>query len=180
MIIFNGTCGLLPALVVETSDGRKQTITESQVIMELLDQWHSVKDGYRQMLPSHEIIPTVLLVLSWSIMILLATSKYAPPRISTFISEASLSPGLISAFLSPIALLLSIRANRAINRLMEVRTAWGVLGKAIRSLTGTSTIATYGVFSEEEGNEQMMKTSFLAARYTINPWMEYEIKLQER
>ena len=71
---------------------------------------------------THEIIPTVLLVLSWSIMILLATSKYAPPRISSFISEASLSPGLISAFLSPIALLLSIRANRAINRLMEVRT----------------------------------------------------------
>ena len=71
---------------------------------------------------THEIIPTVLLVLSWSIMILLATSKYAPSRISSFISEASLSPGLISAFLSPIALLLSIRANRAINRLMEVRT----------------------------------------------------------
>ena len=46
--------GLLPALVVETSDGRKQTTTESQVIMDLLDQWHSVEDGYRQMLPSNE------------------------------------------------------------------------------------------------------------------------------
>ena len=44
--------GLLPALLVETSDGRKQTITESQVIMELLDQWHPVEDGYRQMMPS--------------------------------------------------------------------------------------------------------------------------------
>jgi len=76
---------------------------------------------------THEIIPTVLLVLFWSIMILLATSKYAPPRISSFISEASLSPGLISAFLSPIALLLSIRANRAINRLMEVRTGKSAL-----------------------------------------------------
>jgi glutathione S-transferase len=36
---------------VETSDGRKQVITESQVIMELLDQWHPVEDGYRQMMP---------------------------------------------------------------------------------------------------------------------------------
>jgi glutathione S-transferase len=44
--------GLLPALLVETNDGRKQVITESQVIMELLDQWHSVEDGYRQMMPS--------------------------------------------------------------------------------------------------------------------------------
>mmetsp|Transcript_38958 Transcript_38958/g.81505 ORF Transcript_38958/g.81505 Transcript_38958/m.81505 type:complete len:572 (-) Transcript_38958:94-1809(-) len=44
--------GLLPALLVETSDGRKQTITESQVIMELLDQWHPVEDGFRQMMPS--------------------------------------------------------------------------------------------------------------------------------
>jgi len=44
--------GLLPALLVETSDGRKQVITESQVIMELLDQWHPVEDGFRQMMPN--------------------------------------------------------------------------------------------------------------------------------
>lgn len=43
--------GLLPALLVETSDGRKQVVTESQVIMELLDQWHPVEDGFRQMMP---------------------------------------------------------------------------------------------------------------------------------
>eukprot|EP00581_Thalassiosira_minuscula_P011995 CAMPEP_0183730434 /NCGR_PEP_ID=MMETSP0737-20130205/32801_1 /TAXON_ID=385413 /ORGANISM="Thalassiosira miniscula, Strain CCMP1093" /LENGTH=522 /DNA_ID=CAMNT_0025962931 /DNA_START=113 /DNA_END=1681 /DNA_ORIENTATION=+ len=46
--------GLLPALTVELSDGRKQTITESQVIMELLDQWHPVEDGFRQMMPSDD------------------------------------------------------------------------------------------------------------------------------
>lgn len=46
--------GLLPALLVETNDGRKQAITESQVIMELLDQWHSVEDGFRQMMPSED------------------------------------------------------------------------------------------------------------------------------
>jgi glutathione S-transferase len=43
--------GLLPALLVETNDGRQQVITESQVIMELLDQWHPMKDGFRQMMP---------------------------------------------------------------------------------------------------------------------------------
>jgi glutathione S-transferase len=44
--------GLLPALLVETNDGRQQVITESQVIMELLDQWHTVEDGYKPMMPS--------------------------------------------------------------------------------------------------------------------------------
>ena len=38
--------GLLPAIEVNG-----QIITESQVIMELLDEWHS-RDGYKQMMPS--------------------------------------------------------------------------------------------------------------------------------
>jgi glutathione S-transferase len=38
--------GLLPAMEVNG-----QIITESQVIMELLDQWHAPEDGYRAMLP---------------------------------------------------------------------------------------------------------------------------------
>jgi len=43
--------GLLPALALEGSDGRKQVITESQVIMELLDRWHPTSEGYKKMLP---------------------------------------------------------------------------------------------------------------------------------
>ena len=38
--------GLLPAIEV---NGR--IITESQVIMELLDKWHPPEDGYKPMLP---------------------------------------------------------------------------------------------------------------------------------
>jgi glutathione S-transferase len=38
--------GLLPAIEVNG-----QVVTESQVIMELLDHWHSEQDGYRPMLP---------------------------------------------------------------------------------------------------------------------------------
>ena len=43
--------GLLPALIVERDDGQKQVITESQVIMELLDAWHPASEGYKKMLP---------------------------------------------------------------------------------------------------------------------------------
>jgi len=39
--------GLLPAMQVKGG----KIITESQVIMELLDQWHTVEDGYKPMLP---------------------------------------------------------------------------------------------------------------------------------
>ncbi len=46
--------GLLPALTVELDDGRKQTITESQVIMELLDKWHPPSEGYKPMLPEED------------------------------------------------------------------------------------------------------------------------------
>jgi glutathione S-transferase len=38
--------GLLPAIEV---DGK--IVTESQVIMELLDQWHTTEEGFRPMLP---------------------------------------------------------------------------------------------------------------------------------
>jgi glutathione S-transferase len=41
--------GLLPAMEV---DG--QIITESQVIMQLLDEWHSEDEGYKPMIPSNE------------------------------------------------------------------------------------------------------------------------------
>eukprot|EP00559_Dactyliosolen_fragilissimus_P009427 CAMPEP_0184858626 /NCGR_PEP_ID=MMETSP0580-20130426/3717_1 /TAXON_ID=1118495 /ORGANISM="Dactyliosolen fragilissimus" /LENGTH=529 /DNA_ID=CAMNT_0027354877 /DNA_START=275 /DNA_END=1864 /DNA_ORIENTATION=- len=46
--------GLLPALAVEFDNGKKQIITESQVIMELLDQWHPTSDGYSAMLPAED------------------------------------------------------------------------------------------------------------------------------
>ena len=41
--------GLLPAIEVNG-----QVITESQVIMELLDEWHPPSDGYRSMMPGDE------------------------------------------------------------------------------------------------------------------------------
>lgn len=43
--------GLLPAISIEAHDGRSETVTESQVIMELLDKWHPEEDGYKPMLP---------------------------------------------------------------------------------------------------------------------------------
>lgn len=43
--------GLLPAIEV---NGR--VITESQVIMELLDRWHPVEEGYQPMMPAEDDI----------------------------------------------------------------------------------------------------------------------------
>jgi glutathione S-transferase len=41
--------GLLPAIEVNG-----QVITESQVIMELLDRWHPKEDGYKPMMPADD------------------------------------------------------------------------------------------------------------------------------
>jgi len=41
--------GLLPAIEVQG-----QIITESSVIMELLDRWHTAEDGYRPMMPDED------------------------------------------------------------------------------------------------------------------------------
>ena len=46
--------GMLPALTVEKENGSVQTITESQVIMELLDTWHTEADGFKPMLPKDD------------------------------------------------------------------------------------------------------------------------------
>jgi len=43
--------GILPAITVERENGQKQVITESGVIMELLDKWHTESDGYKPMMP---------------------------------------------------------------------------------------------------------------------------------
>jgi glutathione S-transferase len=46
--------GMLPAITVERDNGQKQVITESGVIMELLDQWHPESEGYKPMLPKED------------------------------------------------------------------------------------------------------------------------------
>ena len=43
--------GLLPAIEVNG-----QVITESQVIMELLDRWHPAEEGYKPMMPAEDDI----------------------------------------------------------------------------------------------------------------------------
>jgi len=43
--------GLLPAITVEGAGGKQQVITESAVIMQLLDQMHPPSEGYKEMLP---------------------------------------------------------------------------------------------------------------------------------
>lgn len=44
--------GMLPAITVERANGQKQVITESSVIMELLDQMHPESEGYKPMMPA--------------------------------------------------------------------------------------------------------------------------------
>ena len=46
--------GLLPALTIDMPDGKKQVITESQVIMDIIDKLHPPSDGYLPMMPESD------------------------------------------------------------------------------------------------------------------------------
>lgn len=100
-------------------------------------------------------------------LILLGTSEHSPAAVSAAVSQLSISPGLIGTFLSPIALVLSLRANQALNRLMDVRKAWGLMGRSIRSMAGL--FATYGMIADPSIDKavsiEMISISLLAARY---------------
>ena len=112
---------------------------------------------------THCILPAVVIEMMWTALVLVFTkhSRHAHlvPRLPT---------SLISASVSPIALLLSIRANQALNRLLEARKAWGLMGRCIRSITGVLT--AYCVIGDDEVENgetslRLVENSLLAMRY---------------
>jgi predicted membrane chloride channel (bestrophin family) len=80
------------------------------------------------------VLPTVASVVVWSLVVswIARTSKVPIP--------ASFSMGLTS-FVSPISLLLALRTNHSLNRLLEARSMFGKMVRATASLAGQA--ATY-------------------------------------
>lgn len=140
-----------------------------------LEDWerHTVPSVWRYMqhismwptsTTTHCILPAVFIEMAWTALVLAfakhSRHAHAVPRLPTT---------LISASVSPIALLLSIRANQALNRLLEARKAWGLMGRCIRSITGVLTaycvIGTGDEVENSETNLRPMESSLLVMRY---------------
>ena len=84
------------------------------------------------------VIPMVLAVAIWSSLALLMDK--AVPSWTAFLKASSFSSA-VGGLSAPVALLLTLRTNRALDRLLEARQAWGVLIKSSTSLA--SLVATH-------------------------------------
>ena len=82
------------------------------------------------------IMPFVLLIVVWAIIVCGVSEVF--PSITAYLKRASLKSGLLASFASPLALLLTLKTNRALDRLLDARKAWGQMTRATRALAGMS------------------------------------------
>lgn len=79
---------------------------------------------------ARDIIPTIILVAGWTVLLFKIAEKNSFNMSST---KFAMTLGFIQA---PILLLLTLKTNRSLDRMLETRKAWGVLTRASRSFTG--------------------------------------------
>jgi hypothetical protein len=79
------------------------------------------------------VLPTVLATLLWTIICMISVSKFQ--HIQQFVSRAPFSTS-ISSFTSPISILLALKINRALNRLLEARNMFGLIVRVVTAITG--------------------------------------------
>lgn len=84
------------------------------------------------------VLHSVLALLVWSVLVFVLA--HSSSRANEFMARASFATGL-GSFTAPISLLLALRTNRALNRLLEARSKWGIMLRAASSIAGLS--ATY-------------------------------------
>jgi putative membrane protein len=109
-----------------------------------IDDWksHQVRpfNRYAAHLKSWIFSPTFISVLPviaasalWALFCIVAVSR--SPSAQEFIRKAPFSSS-ISSFTSPISILLALKTNRALNRLLEARSAFGIFIRVTTALAG--------------------------------------------
>jgi putative membrane protein len=84
------------------------------------------------------VLPTVVSVVIWSYLVILLARKV--PMFSEFLGKSSFSFAT-GSFAASISLLLALKTNRALDRLLEARSQFGILVRATQSLSGM--VASY-------------------------------------
>jgi len=80
---------------------------------------------------AHHILPTIGLIGIWSSVVSILSSK-----VLFFSTNPSKFAVTLTFLQAPIVLLLTLRTNRALDRLLESRKAWGALTRSARCLMG--------------------------------------------
>ena len=86
------------------------------------------------------VLPVVSVVAVWSLVVVVVTHGMMPQTSQQFLKASSFS-AVVGTFTAPVSLLLTLRTNRALDRLLEARRSWGILIKSTTSLAGL--IAVY-------------------------------------
>mmetsp|Transcript_17562 Transcript_17562/g.49596 ORF Transcript_17562/g.49596 Transcript_17562/m.49596 type:complete len:423 (+) Transcript_17562:170-1438(+) len=92
------------------------------------------------------VLPAVLVFVVWTLVVSFVTTHV--PIFSRFMEKSSFTMG-ISSFSSPIALLLALRTNRALNRLLEARSMFGIMARNCASLAGLTSIYATKIDSDK-------------------------------
>jgi putative membrane protein len=79
---------------------------------------------------AYNIMPTIFLVAGWTILLFKLTDSRS---LNLSAAKFVMTLGFIQ---SPILLLLTLKTNRSLDRMLEARKAWGKLTRATRSLVG--------------------------------------------
>lgn len=90
---------------------------------------------------ARKILPTVCLATCWSIVVTLLANYFQYRPIPTKIISAAGTSSTVSLLSAPLALLLTLRANASVARLLAARQAWGALVLHARGLS--SILANY-------------------------------------
>jgi predicted membrane chloride channel (bestrophin family) len=81
----------------------------------------------------HSTVPTLLITFGWTLVCILAVSQCKGIR--HFVQQSPISSST-SSFSSPIGILLALKTNRALNRILEARNQWGKMIRVCTSLSG--------------------------------------------
>lgn len=102
------------------------------------------------------VLPTVGALMVWSALVYHAFHHYFPTLLP-WVKDGDFVIGL-GSFTAPISLLLALRTNRALNRLLEGRSMWGALVRASTTLAGLA--ATY--IQPQDSNVALLMGRYLA------------------
>lgn len=99
----------------------------------ILRYWRHLS-SWRHSTTAAEVLPVVGVMGLWAS--LLSSAACFLPAFPDYLKKVSVRSGILGSFASPIALLLTLRTNRALERLLDARKTWGVMSSQVQSLSG--------------------------------------------
>eukprot|EP00978_Attheya_sp_CCMP212_P000772 scaffold1585_cov52-Attheya_sp.AAC.2 len=115
---------------------------------------------------AHSILPMVLVFSIWSMVLSVASRRFQ--SVAFFVATLKIMSGMMGSILAPLVLLLTLRTNQSLARLMAARSA---LGRVVVSARSAASVITHYALnnnldeSTTSSNNSQRSSTLLAARY---------------